>query len=242
MEHAVETSESRVLGLDNIEVELPVASVGSRVLAAAIDYFLLGLLWSATSIGYFVLMIQLEAERFGWIVAAWLMLMFLLEWGYFIGQEVRFGGRTVGKRAVRLRVVSHTGSAAATGGLILRNLLRLPDLVVGVPLMAMDAMGRRLGDRFAGTLVVHDAPRARRRGLGRVPPGWGAREIAVAEAFVERMADLEPFQRVTLARRILALIERSTPELVAQERRPGVIEDPEELVLRVLRVEGRDAV
>lgn len=238
MERVLETSESRVLGLDNIEVDLPVASVGSRVLAGMIDYFLLALVWAGASFGFVLVMRALGVGRVGWMVAAWVVLMFLIEWGYFIGQEVGLRGRTVGKMAVRLRVVSHTGAMATTGSLILRNLLRLPDLLVGVILMAMDGLGRRLGDRFAGTLVIHERPRARRRAsLGRVPPGWNAREIAVAEAFVERMHDLEPFQRVTLARRLLALIERSAPELIAETRRPGEVEDPDELLLRVLRVE-----
>lgn len=237
MEHALEASESRVLGLDNIEVDLPVASVGSRVLAAMIDYFLLGLVWIGASVGFLALMSGLGVEKVGWMMAAWLVLVFLLEWGYFIGQEVGLRGRTVGKSVVRLRVVAHTGAMATTGSLILRNLLRLPDLLIGVILMATDAMGRRLGDRFAGTLVIHERPRRRRKGLGRVPPGWNAREIAVAEAFIERMSDLEPFQRVTLARRLLALIERSAPELIEEARRPGEVEDPDELLLRVLQVE-----
>ncbi|MGH9380239.1 MAG: RDD family protein [Thermoanaerobaculia bacterium] len=231
-------SESRILGLDNIEVDLPVASVGSRVLAAMIDYLLLGVVLFGASIGFFVLMGVLGVQRPGWMIAGWLILMFLLEWGYFMGQEVGMRGRTLGKRVVRLRVVAHDGSAASTGSLVLRNLLRLPDILIGVLLIATDTLGRRLGDRFAGTLVVHERPRARRRGLGRVPPGWSAREIAVAEAFVERLPQLEPFQRVTLARRLLALIERSAPELLDEARRPGVVEDPDELLLRVLRVEG----
>ena len=60
--------------------------------------------------------------------------------------------------------------------------MRTIDLVAGVPLMAIDPLSRRLGDRLGGTLVVHDRPLEAGPVLGRVPPGWGARELAVWRA------------------------------------------------------------
>ena len=53
------------------------------------------------------------------------------------------------------------------GALLVRNMVRLIDSFVGVWLMLLDPRARRLGDRLAGTLVVHERARADREIAGR---------------------------------------------------------------------------
>jgi hypothetical protein len=126
------------------------------------------------------------------------------------------GGRTLGKRALQLRVVTAEGGTPGAGALLIRNLVRTIDLVAGVPLMAIDPLSRRLGDRLGGTLAVHDRPLEAGPVLGRVPPGWGARELAVVESFLVRAGTLEDQALVRrMAERILGRIRLDAPDLLA---------------------------
>lgn len=221
-----------ILGLDNIRLDLPVASVGSRTLAAFLDWLILTVL--------VFLLVMLSAIVGGLLSPVWMPVLagvgsFLLQWGYFAGFEIATAGRTPGKMALRLRVVTAEGGRPGAGALLVRNLVRFIDLVFGIPLMAIDPLARRLGDRLAGTLVVHDRGREAAPVLGRIPPGWGARELAVVEAFLTRAQGLESTAASwQLADRILDRIRADAPELLAgiDTRR-----DPVAALRRALQVE-----
>ncbi len=213
-------SEATVLALDNVPLELPIAGPGSRSLAAFLDYLLVGvaaLLWGALCVAG-----ALWGHRAGWwMLALFLVGYFLLEYGYFAGVEIARRGQTFGKWALGLRVVTREGGRPATAALLIRNAVRSVDLVVGVPLMALDPLARRLGDRLAGTLVLHSGQGSREVVLGRSPRGWSAQEAALLESFLGRAADMDAWRAERLARRLLACIEHDDPELVAGLR-PGL--------------------
>jgi uncharacterized RDD family membrane protein YckC len=208
---ATDDAAASILALDNIRLDLPVAGVGSRCLAGLIDgcgVAVLLVLW--------VLLCSVLAIGFNgaWGLAIGAAGIFLIEWGYFAGMEIATRGRTLGKMAVRLRAVTAEGAEAGASSLLVRNLVRDFDYLVGVPLMALDPLARRLGDRLAGTLVVHEE-RQRTVLLGRVPPGWSAREVATVESFLARAPELRDAPaRDEMARLLLARIERDAPELV----------------------------
>lgn len=202
-----------ILGLDNIRLDLPVAGVGSRVLAAALDSVVVVLLIAAWGL---VCLLALPDALGTWRWAVFAAGAFLLDWGYFAASEIATRGRTLGKRAVGLRVVSREGGTADAISLLLRNLLREVDVLVGVFFMAFDPLSRRLGDRVGGTLVLHERREARAEAvLVRIPPGWGPREVALVESFFARLQELEPDQARFLARRLVAWLERDAPALLA---------------------------
>jgi uncharacterized RDD family membrane protein YckC len=208
-----EIRRESILGLDNIRLELPVAGLGSRSLAAFLDYIGLGIVAAVWLVGSVSVAQAVVPE---WTVVLVVAGLFLIDWGYFALQEILGGGRTLGKRLLKLRVVTAEGGTAAAGPLLIRNLVRSVDLVCGPLLMAIDPLSRRLGDRLAGTLVVHDRERETAPVLGRVPPGWGARELALVEAFLARARTLgDPAVAREMAERILARIRRDAPELMA---------------------------
>jgi len=214
-----------IFALDNVPLELPIAGAASRSLAASIDYLLLGMLgilWLVAAI--FALSSGLEG---GWLAAVAIGGLFLLDWGYFAGCELAFGGRTPGKVALGLRVVSRTGGKAAPAAILVRNFVRLVDLFVGVPMMAADPLARRLGDRLAGTLVLRKAAAPAEVVLVRVPRGWGAREIAFVEALLERLDELSPERARELSRRALLWIQKSDPSFL-----PRIDEDDPAQALR----------
>ena len=223
-----------ILGLDNIRLELPIAGVGSRTLAGFLDYLILGFLFIAWSIAGGALIVATEGSSLGFVL--FIAGFFVLEWGYFAISEILGKGRTLGKKAVKLRVITAEGGAASPGALLARNLVRTLDLVFGIPLMAIDPLSRRLGDRLAGTLVVHERRAEAAPVLGRVPPGWGARELAAVESFLARAHGFEDTGRTyEMADQILERLRRDAPEML------DGIEDrsnPVKTLRRALQVES----
>ena len=227
-----EIRRESILGLDNIRLDLPIAGIGSRSLAAFLDYVglaLLSLLWMLLC----ALILARLSPSLG--IAILVSGLFLIDWGYFAGQEIATRGRTLGKRVMRLRVVTTEGGTPGAGALLIRNLVRTLDVLVGVVLMALDPLSRRLGDRLAGTLVVHDRPLETGPVLGRVPPGWGPRELAVVESFLARAGEMEGALRRRMAERILDAVRRDAPELLA-DAVPGA--DPVTALRRALAAES----
>ena len=221
-----------ILGLDNIRLDLPIAGIGSRSLAAFLDYLVL----TALALLWVFVVFLLERLTPGWAPAFLFVGWFLLDWGYFAGLEIATGGRTLGKMAVKLRVVTAEGGTPGPGALLTRNLVRSLDLVFGLPLMVVDPLSRRLGDRLAGTVVIHDRPPEPAPVLGRVPPGWGPRELALVEAFLARAGSLDDLAASwEMADRILERIRRDAPELLAGTDPRN---DPVGAIRQALQAEG----
>jgi uncharacterized RDD family membrane protein YckC len=209
-----ESPEAAILGLDNVAIDLPVAGIGSRILAAFLDYIIVAFLGILLA----VFAIATLATRLGggWSFAVVLVGFFLLEYGYFAGSELLAAGRTAGKQVLGLRVSSAQGGRPGAAALLIRNVVRSVDLVTGLPLMAVDPRARRLGDRLAGTLVLHTrASESQEVLLRRLPRGWGPREAAVLEAFLRRAPGLEPSRRDALARKLVAAIDQADRDYLA---------------------------
>lgn len=208
-----------VLSLDNVPVALPIARAGSRSLAAAVDYFLWFLLMVVWSL-LVVLVLALAGSGIGgsegkWLLVLYTLSMFLIDWAYFAGQEIVLRGQTLGKRVVGLRVVTQDGGRPGRLALLVRNLVRLVDLVLAMPLLILDPQARRLGDWLAGTLVVHAEREAAGFAVRRLPRGFGLEEAALIEGLLARAQTLEPARTAALAERVLHLIERSDPQFLA---------------------------
>jgi len=210
-----------VLAMDNVRLELPIAGVGSRVLAASLDYLLLGILMFFWFVGGMATLGVLEVSP-GWGMASLLFGMFLLKWGYFAAFEIATRGKTPGKLALGIRVVGRHGGRAGAAAIVVRNLLRTVDMLVGVPMLLADSRARRLGDLVGGTLVIHErAERGEEFRLARVPAGCGAREVEVLESFLLRAPHMEPARARELGGKLLRWLETQDPVLAA-ERDAGV--------------------
>ena len=97
--------DETVLAMDNIPLALPVAGIGSRALAATLDYVLVAVLATAWIFGLLYAGSRLQS-RVGsaWTFAIALLGLFALEYGYFAGVEAVTGGRSlVGGRASSLK-------------------------------------------------------------------------------------------------------------------------------------------
>ncbi|MCG8459492.1 MAG: RDD family protein [Holophagales bacterium] len=205
-----------VLGLDNVRLDLPLAGLGSRGLAVALDMvmlFVLTLLWGLLM----MTLASFSSQTAAWFYAVFAIGSFLIQWGYFSICEILMDGQTPGKTITGLRTVSRLGGRPSVAAVLVRNLLRSLDYLVGAPVMALDRRRRRLGDMAAGTLVLHyrEARLGEERRLARVPESWGGKEIGVVESFLRRADRMEPDVADELAARLLAWTESAEPDFVA---------------------------
>lgn len=96
----------------------------------------------------------------------YLLLAFVIEWGYYVISEGFFRGRTLGKALFQLRVIQEGGYPITMWSAMLRNLVRAADnlpLFVVMPMfgigfctMAISGNFRRLGDLVARTIVIEE--------------------------------------------------------------------------------------
>jgi uncharacterized RDD family membrane protein YckC len=167
---------------ENVTFDYDVAGIGSRFLAALVDTILIALL-DIILIGASYLLndtLQLLGEGdSSWLIAILSMIAFIFFWGYYIFFEIYWNGQTPGKRWVKIRIIRLDGTPVTAAEVVIRNLLRVIDLLpiayaVGVVCMFMNDKSRRLGDLAAGTLAVHE-----RNAAGLIEAG-SAREKALA--------------------------------------------------------------
>jgi uncharacterized RDD family membrane protein YckC len=122
----------QVVTPEGVALDLEVATLPERLAAFAIDavilagsFFALVILWSTV------------AFEHAWLRAAIRIAIFLLANGYFLWFELRWAGRTPGKRAVGIRVVSRSGGPLRAGSVFARNLMR--DVELFLPLKMLFA-------------------------------------------------------------------------------------------------------
>jgi len=223
---------------EQTSLEFPLAGVGSRFLAVALDtllqfgvYAVLGILAIIAVSAGFTSGLQKQ-----WTIAILVFAGFSVQLGYFALFESLWNGQTPGKRWTHLRVIQDSGRPITPYDAILRNLLRIVDSLpsmyaVGLVTMLISRENKRLGDYAAGTVVIHEKPlqgvdsiwNAPAAGLAQPIPfvlstQLTADELQLAESFLERRMSLSPEVRGSMARQIA---ERLGQRLnVPREARP----------------------
>ena len=195
---------------EHVRIGFELAGVGSRSAAVIVDMMISAM--AVVGIGLLVEGIDVVTSS-NWIenasLTVMILLMFGVWWGYFFLAEGFFDGRTLGKRALGLRVIGAGGTPLTLQAAALRNLLRFIDLqpfpsgVLGLGLVALHPRSQRLGDIVAGTIVVRD------RGSQEIPERQAAETIAerprldrprfeVLERYIQRRDSLPQKVRVPL--------------------------------------------
>src|SRR5258708_6269968 len=153
----------RLVTPERIVIAHPLAGPARSFVAYLIDLVLLG----AMVFVAFVISLVLSFGATAGLGPAMLAL-FLLTWGYGAFCEGVFNGQTVGKRAMRIRVVSERGVPISGAQAILRNLVGTVDglipffFQIALVSMILTRKFQRLGDLAAGTMVVIEERRWRR--------------------------------------------------------------------------------
>ena len=154
---------------EGVDIYLRPAGPIPRAFAYAIDLLLRWLIVAAVMLigSLSISFLGIGAGEFG--VGMFLLLLFVIEWGYYVICE-KVWGRTPGKRAMGLSVVRTSGVPLSWPAAILRNLLRsvdgLPWISIGAqPLFPLALVGlgtalftkkfQRMGDLLADTVVIY---------------------------------------------------------------------------------------
>jgi uncharacterized RDD family membrane protein YckC len=212
---------------EQIGLELPVAGIGSRFLAVAVDTVLqVSMLVAAfLTLAVFTPPAALRSTLGVVGPAAAILFGFSVYWGYFALFEIVWSGRTPGKRLAGIRVIKESGRPINAFEAIGRNVLRVIDFlpamyVAGVVCMMLNRNSRRLGDYVAGTIVVHD------KQTEDVRPDWNtteaahlssaqlsqmpSEELVLIETYLHRRFELEPRVRNERADQIVRRITEKT--------------------------------
>jgi uncharacterized RDD family membrane protein YckC len=162
-EYGIETPEQ-------VELHFPLAGLGSRFLANALDLVILALV----NFVFLILLVIVFSAGMGtgafshmtstsmkWFTAAVILFYFVQYWGYFALFEAFRNGQTPGKRSMKIRVIKDSGRQITFFEALARNLLRVVDwfpgmYLVGVISILFTRQNKRLGDLVADTIVVHE--------------------------------------------------------------------------------------
>lgn len=226
---------------EQIALQLPLAGVGSRFLAIAVDTLLqigamlafglvLGVVGGGVAAG--------ALGWLGWLAPVLLVLApFVLYWCYFAFFETIWKGQTPGKRVAHIRVIKESGRPINVFEAIARNLVRFVDFLpalygFGIICMMLNKRNRRLGDFVAGTVVVHET--APDEGKPFVAPAPAAatdaptitsdlaqlarEDLLLIETYLQRRNDLDWMVREQMAEEIAARVRAKT----------GLAKDPQQ--------------
>ncbi len=200
-----------------VEIETPehvrfryqVAGPARRIAAYVIDFMVRAAILMVLAIVVTMVSIATWGSLEGFEMGAMLLAFFVIEWGYYVLSEVLMHGASLGKRALRLRVVQADGLPITFIDSVLRNLVRAADLLpfcyaIGLLSMSLDSRFRRLGDLVAGTIVIHEP----RIGLARreMPPSRAVQALDLPDRIMLTRDE----------RQALALYARRRPHLSAE--------------------------
>jgi uncharacterized RDD family membrane protein YckC len=216
-----------------VSLALEIAGVGSRLVAAIIDTAIQGAVILLLSLGLFGLgSIGFETD---FALIGFVTVFFLVVFAYFPIFEGMWGGRTPGKRVMRLRVVRKDGHPVELSQVAVRNLVRIVDFLpwmysLGALVMILTSSSQRLGDLAAGTLVIRESPApapapildqpANRELASRLDTSrMTEQDYAVVRSFLERRSGLVGAARAGLANQ---LYEGLLTKVGGMEREAGV--------------------
>ena len=150
----------KITTTQNIDLEYDLASVGERMVAWLIDLVIF--------IGYFILVstiIGLAAIDAFIVRHPWISTLFAFPFVFYnLACDIWLNGQTIGKKVMKLKVISLNGEQATIGQYMIRWLFRMVDVYVyGLPAIisiAVSEKNQRIGDMVAGTAVIKTVPRS----------------------------------------------------------------------------------
>ena len=214
---------------EQIALELPLAGIGSRFLAFAIDTLIQAALYIIAGIVFF-LILGLGTSMWWYVPgsvgpAVGIFILFAIYWGYFAAFEALWKGQTPGKRYAGIRVIKESGrpinafeaigrNSDAGRGWAARNLWR------GAGLHDDEPAEPPAGRFCRGTVVVHE------KRTEEVRPTWNtatdagsatgamgqvtADELVLIETYLSRRWELDPQVRLRTAIQIADRIKAKT--------------------------------
>jgi uncharacterized RDD family membrane protein YckC len=215
-----------------VALELRLAQLPSRVVAAALDFALMGLVYALFLLVTLQVMGPTDPAAVNAAVYGLLVAVFL---GYPLTLETVLRGRTLGKLAMGLRVVRDDAGpisfrhalVRAVAGLVLERpglLLFGSGPALAFVVMLFSGSGKRIGDMAGGTVVIQERIGTQPYFATYLPPplaGWVAvldltrvddRLALGVRQFLSRVDQLDPVAREVVGQQLLAdVLSRISP-------------------------------
>lgn len=217
------TQPSGIVTPEAVLLEFETAGVGSRGIAKIVDLFVqlfaMSLLLYVVLAG-FAATSSTGAESGVWAAVASILIIFLVIIGYPIAMEAMWNGRTLGKAAMGLRVVTREGAPTRFRHAFLRGIIGLVEVYaftfICVLTTAMSRNNQRVGDMAAGTIVMRERKADRHAVAVSFPPPMGleayvqsidvsamtGEQYSVIRSFLMRVFEFTPEARMALALRL----------------------------------------
>ncbi|GAB2762749.1 RDD family protein [Streptomyces bullii] len=218
-----------------VALELRPARLPSRALAVLLDLVVAVAVYVAVVIALVASTASLdEAAQTAVSIATFVLVLV----GGPIAVETLTHGRSLGKAACGLRVVRDDGGPIRFRHALVRGLIGVIEILMTFGVVAciaslVSVRGRRLGDVFAGTLVVRERVPLARTGFVPPPPPWLAGRFSgldlsavpdglwlAIRQYLTRMQQLDPQVGRAMAERLAADLADRTGAPVPQDVPP----------------------
>ena len=233
-------STAPVVTPEAVPLDLEPAGLGSRFLALIVDWAVQGAVATALVLA---VLAAASGDGAGPALALVLLLLFLVLFGYPAVSETLWRGRTVGKLALGLRVVTVEGGPVRFRHAAIRAALGMVDFYItagagAVMSVLFTVRNQRLGDLVAGTIVLRErtglpAPKAVTFAVPHGLEGYAAtldanavraEDYGAVRAFLLRAGALRPDVRYDLA------VKLATPLVTRLGTRPPEGTRPEDFL------------
>lgn len=160
----------RITTSQNIDIDYEIAGLGERMVAYLIDFalfLLIGILCLLTGAIAFNGQSNLTSGVF-------IIIFLVLYVFYDLVCEIFMNGQSIGKRVMKIKVISLDGGQASVGQYMLRWLFRIIDFsatsaACAVVSVAVTPKSQRVGDIVAGTTLVRTEPRTKIEAIAFTP-------------------------------------------------------------------------
>jgi uncharacterized RDD family membrane protein YckC len=157
----------KITTTQNIDIDYEVAGLGERIVAYLIDMGLFIVILIATFI-----VIAVIGEMQGWgggggITNGLILIIYAVLFVFYdLVCEIAMNGQSVGKRIMKIKVISLDGTRPRFGQYLLRWLFRIVDFsltgnLCGLICIAVSDNAQRVGDMVAGTTLIRTSPRTK---------------------------------------------------------------------------------
>ncbi|MGW1399040.1 RDD family protein [Streptomyces sp. NPDC002405] len=220
-----------------VALEARPARLPSRALAVLLDLVVTVMVYIAVSLALMASTASLdEAARIAVSIAAFLLVLV----GGPIAVETLSHGRSLGKIACGLRVVRDDGGPIRFRHALVRGAIGVVEILLTFGVVAciaslVSSRGRRLGDVFAGTLVVRERVPAGQATAVPPPPPWLAGRFSALDLsavpdglwlavrqYLTRMQSLDPQVGWSMAERLAADLAARTGTPAPREVPPAM--------------------
>lgn len=145
----------------HVEIDYPVAGLGERVAAYLLDFAMFMIIYFISMIALAIIGIESTLKNSSIVI---MVIIFAVGYVFYdLLCEVIFNGQSLGKKLLKIKVVSLDGGQASIGQYFIRWVFRIVDFtltanMLGFICVAVSEKKQRIGDLVAGTTLIRTVP------------------------------------------------------------------------------------